>query len=306
MGNEQPAMTTDGRRHPGIFKQVDRLVTASETDAELAYLHRLMALCSLPRTDPGDRIQYKRVNGPYKLIMYSSGETKLPYGPLPRLLMAYVCTEAVQTQSPEVLLGDSLSDFMRQLGMGPVGSSRNRLRNQMDRLFNASVSLIYENKRDKATVNAQIATRTEFWWNERKPEERALWQSKVVLSHEFFNEIISHPVPLDMNILRELTRSALGLDLYVWLNYRVFGLDRPFQLTWPQLYRQFGANPDNATDKNIVQDFRTKALRELKKIKAAWHGLDYATPAGVLELRPSEPSVPSRQLRLAPSLKRDR
>ena len=64
MGNEQPAMTTDGRRHPGIFKQVDRLVTASETDAELAYLHRLMALCSLPRTDPGDRIQYKRSTAP--------------------------------------------------------------------------------------------------------------------------------------------------------------------------------------------------------------------------------------------------
>ena len=158
MGNKQPEMTTDWRRHPGIFKQVDRLVTASETDAELAYLHRLMALCSLPRTDPGDRFQYERVNGPYTLIMYSSGKTKLPYGPLPRLLMAYVCTEAVQTQSPEVLLGDSLSAFMRQLGMGPVGSSRTRLRNQMDRLFNASVSLIYENKRDKATVNAQIAT----------------------------------------------------------------------------------------------------------------------------------------------------
>ncbi len=148
MGNKQAELTTDGRRHPGIFKQVDRLVTASEAEAELAFMHRLMALCSLPRTDPGARIQYKRVNGPYKLIMYSSGETKLPYGPLPRLLMAYVCTEAVQTQSPEVLLGDSLSDFMRELGMGPVGSSRTWLRNQMDRLFNASVSLIYENKRD--------------------------------------------------------------------------------------------------------------------------------------------------------------
>ena len=101
-----------------------------------------------------------------------------------------------------------------------------------------------------------------------------------------------------MNILKALTRSALGLDLYVWLNYRVFGLERPFRLTWLQLYRQFGISPANATDKNIVQDFRTQALRELKKIKAAWPGLDYATPAGVLELRPSEPSVAARQLLL--------
>ena len=209
-----------------------------------------------------------------------------------------MCSEATQKQSRELFLGDSLSAFMKQLGMEPVGGTRTRIRNQMDRFFNASVSLIYQDRRDKVTVNALIADRTEFWWNERKPEERALWQSKIVLSENFFQEIISHPVPLDMNTLKALTRSALGLDLYVWLNYRVFGLDRPFRLTWPQIYRQFGANPANATDKNIVNDFRAKALRELKKIKIAWPGLDYATPAGVLEIRPSESSVPSRQLRL--------
>ena len=292
MANEQPAMTTDGRRHPGIFKQVDRLVGASEAEADLAFLHRILTLCSLPRTDPGNRLQYKRVNGPFALYMVAGAGNKLPYGPLPRLLMAYVCTDAVQTQTPEVLLGDSLSGFMKELGMWPVGSTRTRIRDQMDRLFNASISLVYENKRDKATVNAQIAARTEFWWNERKPEERALWQSKVVLGHEFFNEIINHPVPLDMNILKELTRSALGLDLYVWLNYRTFALERPFQLTWPQLYRQFGLDPASSNDHRTVQNFRAKCIRELKKIKVAWPGLDYATPTGVLELRPSEPSVP--------------
>ena len=281
-----------------MFKQLDRLVAASEAEADVAFMHRLMALCSLPRTDPGDRQRYVRQNGPYKLIMYSSGETKLPYGNLPRLLLVWMCSEATQKQSRELFLGDSLSAFMKQLGMEPVGGTRTRIRNQMDRFFNASVSLIYQDRRDKVTVNALIADRTEFWWNERKPEERALWQSKIVLSENFFQEIISHPVPLDMNTLKALTRSALGLDLYVWLNYRVFGLDRPFRLTWPQIYRQFGANPANATDKNIVNDFRAKALRELKKIKIAWPGLDYATPAGVLEIRPSESSVPSRQLRL--------
>ena len=298
MENEQPAMTTDGRRHFSLFKQVDQLVAASEAEADVVFMHRLMALCSLPRTDPGDRQRYVRQNGPYKLIMYSSGETKLPYGNLPRLLLVWMCSEATQKQSRELFLGDSLSAFMKQLGMEPVGGTRTRIRNQMDRFFNASVSLIYQDRRDKVTVNALIADRTEFWWNERKPEERALWQSKIVLSENFFQEIISHPVPLDMNTLKALTRSALGLDLYVWLNYRVFGLDRPCRLTWPQIYRQFGANPANATDKNIVNDFRAKALRELKKIKTAWPGLDYATPAGVLEIRPSEPSVPSRQLRL--------
>ena len=47
------------------------------------------------------------------------------------------------------------------------------------------------------------------------------------LGEEFFNDIIRRPIPLDMHILRALTRSTLGLDLYQWLNYRTFGLHRP-------------------------------------------------------------------------------
>ena len=94
---------------------------------------------------------------------------------------------------------------------------------------------------------------------------------------KFFEEIISHPVPLDMNTLKALKRSSLGLDWYLWLTYRVFSLKRPLRLTWPSLYRQFGANPEQAGDNRIVQDFRKDCLRELKKIKAAWPDLNYTT-----------------------------
>ena len=66
------------RHHFTQADQVNQLVGASEADPDLGFMARLMALCSLPRTNPGNRLQYKRVNGPYKLIMFSSGETKLP------------------------------------------------------------------------------------------------------------------------------------------------------------------------------------------------------------------------------------
>ena len=60
---------------------------------------RLLALCSLPRTNPGNRLQYVRRNGPYTLYMNATGGVKLPYGNIPRLLLAYITTEAVRTQS---------------------------------------------------------------------------------------------------------------------------------------------------------------------------------------------------------------
>ena len=91
------------QRHFTQTDQVDQLVTASEADPDLGFMARMMVLCSLPRTNPGNRLQYKRVNGPYKLIMIAGGDNKLPFGNLPRLLLAWVCTEAVRTGSRERL-----------------------------------------------------------------------------------------------------------------------------------------------------------------------------------------------------------
>ena len=268
----------------------------TEADPDLGFMARLMALCSLPRTNPGDQLQYKRVNGPYTLYMTATGGNKLPFGNLPRLLLAWVCTEAVRTQSRELVLGRSLAEFMRTLGVlssdsGGTTGVRTRLRNQMKRLFRCTVSLNYANERGDANVSSLIAARTEFWWNERKPEERVLWNSKIELGEKFFNEIIHHPVPLDMNILKALKRCSLGLDLYLWLTYRIFTLKSPQQLTWRQLYRQFGAHPAKVSDKKTVQNFRHKILRELKKIKLAWPELNYSTAPGVLILHPSTPTI---------------
>ena len=95
---------------------MNQLVSASEADPDLGFMARLMALCSLPRTNPGNRKEYIRRNGPYKLGMTAGIDNKLPYGNMPRLLLAWVCTEAVRTQSRELVLGPSLSKFMRRLG----------------------------------------------------------------------------------------------------------------------------------------------------------------------------------------------
>ena len=168
------------RRHFTRFDQVDRLARAALASPDRGFMARLMMLCSLPRTNPGRRLQYKRVNGPYR----------------------------------ELFLGASLSEFMRKLDLVPVGGGtsggRTRLRNQIKRLFNAHIQLTYENERVSASVNSPLASRTEFWWNPNRPHERALWESRIELGDKFFQEIVSHPVPLDMNILKALRRGELA------------------------------------------------------------------------------------------------
>ena len=85
-------------RHYTQLDQVTQLVAARDADPEIGFMARLLALCSMPRTNPGDSLQFKRVNGPYTLYMIAGGGNKLPYGTLPRLLLAWVkphCTATV-------------------------------------------------------------------------------------------------------------------------------------------------------------------------------------------------------------------
>ena len=149
----------------------------------------------------------------------------------------------------------------------------------MDRLFNAAVSLTYEDEHGKRFMSSTIAESGEFWWNLKRPEERSLWESKIELGAKFFEEVIRRPVPLDMHILREIKRSSLGLDLYLWLTYRTFALKGPLRLSWKALYRQFGVDPSKASDRVTVdklsQGLSARAGENQKRV--AWdavpHGL---------------------------------
>ena len=62
--------------------QVNQLVWASEAAPARGFMARMMALCSLPRTNPRDRLRYVRRNGPYTLVMNAGGLYKLPFGHL--------------------------------------------------------------------------------------------------------------------------------------------------------------------------------------------------------------------------------
>ena len=200
-----------------------------------------------------------------------------------------------QLASRERALSALLAWTMEDRSGGRHGE-RARLKNQMERLFTCSVQLIYTESDHKVVVSSFVAERAEFWWSAREPNAPSLWDSTIELGEKFFNEIIAHPIPIDLYTLKALKRSPLGLDLYFWLVYRTFTLRAPLTLTWRQIYRQFGAHPaDGPAD---ISGFRRQCLRELKKIKNAWPDLHYKTVKSALVVAPSAPRIAPSQLRL--------
>ena len=151
------------RRGFTLADQVNRLVTARESDPDLGFQARMMALCSLPRTNPGNRLQYKRTNGPYTLGME--------------------CRNRQQTSLRQLgPLADGVDfdrggqEFMNKLDINSESAGRSgertRLRNQMDRLFNSTVQFIYEPKAPdgaslgvKDTFGSTVARKMHLVWN---------------------------------------------------------------------------------------------------------------------------------------------
>ena len=274
------------------LQQIDQLlgIGFGETDPDTRYMARIMMQAVIPHKETTLR-EVGVQNGDFTVGIQAGIGEKLPAGSLPRLLLVWVIAEAIRTRNREIYLGDSLAEFMGKLDIVPHGGrwgSITRLRTQARRLFNARVSFIYNGPKGYGSKNVQFADMVRMFWTNEDFNQGDLEGHSITLSQPFYDEIIRRPFPFDMNILRGLARSPLGIDLYVWLTYRVSYLEQPVNISWEQLRKQFGSAYSSPTG---GKEFARSAKRELTKIRAAWPQLRYETPRGRLRLHPSAPSI---------------
>lgn len=272
-------------------------------EIDIAFMTRQLVQCTLPHTNPGDVPRWLRRNGSLSLVIQPGWDSKgdcsigYPYGTIPRLLLFWLNTEAVQTRSRRIELGRSLAQFMRHLGLDPSrGGKRSdafRLKDQMTRLFRARISFDQAVEDDRGSggrwLDMQVAPKGDIWWDHKKPLQDDLWESWIELGEDFYNAIIASPVPVDVRALRALKKSPLALDLYAWATHRALGAARkgkPQFVPWVLLAQQFGS------DYNNHLDFKRKAKEALRKIQKVYPGLKLAdVVGGVVILPSSRPAV---------------
>ena len=219
-----------------------------------AFMARQLVQATLPHKNPGDVPVWSRTNGNLILSIQPGVDAKkkksigYPYGTLPRLLLFWITTEAVRTNNPRIELGESLSSFMEKLGLdssrGGKRSDARRLREQMIRLFQSTISFDQSTNGKKTWLNMQIAPKGALWWDEKQPQQSTLWGSWIQLGDDFFKAITSSPVPVDIRALKALKNSPLALDLYSWATYTAYQTQRGGKersISWELMHEQFGA-----------------------------------------------------------------
>ena len=273
------------------------------TASEIAYLHAILCQVGLPR---GPRAVeglsvFERICGGAALRVTAGAlwdgkqlvQQPIPYGANPRLVLAWLNTQAVKTRSPIIPVGDSAAEFLRMLGKESTGGKNGTLTNfkrQIQALAACHMTLGFNAAGRAYTYNGQPVKQFEAWIKPRDEHQRALWPGVVTFSEDYYQSLIAHAVPQDVRAMYALKGSALAMDVYAMLAERLHRISgRPVVLHWASLREQFGqeytgADPD--------KDFKRKFLAALKKVLAVYPKANVKQVHGGLMLMASPPPVP--------------
>jgi len=279
------------------LKLIDKARALNEPNAPITkgYIARPFVQATLPHSRVNGT-RYERTNGDFTLsISTQFSDIGLPYGTIPRLLLVWITTEAVKTKSRYLTLGDSLTCFMRKLGLVPTGGrwgSITRLKEQADRLFSCTIAWRYK-RPDKTEQGAYTIINRKcdeiYWWD--RDTQANYFTSHITLSQEFYDEITANPIVIRTETLKALRQSSLAVDIYTWITHRNSYATKPSRIKWDDLQFQFGAGyPFTAQGKC---DFKRKFIKTLAKVALVYPEAGKLKPEKeYLLFVPGKPDIP--------------
>lgn len=268
----------------------------AEEETRLGITHAGFAMTSLPHRCVLDPL-WTRQGGRTKLLVESGRKGDgswigVPYGSVARLILLYLQTEAVRTNSPEVELGRSMRSWMTRMSLASGGRNYQLVAEQARRISACRLTFLTdlaggaEMRHNGAFVQDAISLAGIS--NEDQP---SLWQDKVRLDDGFWKSLKSHPVPVREEAIKAIGPRSMAIDVYIWLAYRLHSLSKTTPVSWPAVHAQFGAG--------------FKAIRQMKPVfidalnlaLAVYPEARVDSDSGGLALHPSAPAVPRAEAR---------
>jgi len=221
----------------------------------------------------------------------------VPYGSRARLIILYLQSEAMRTNSREIELGRSLHAWLRKLEISIGGSSMAAVRDQAERISRCRMSFQIKQGNRTGLINQNILDTAMFVDTEGDGSQGSLFVETAKLSEMFFEQLKRHPVPIEEAAIKAISNNSQAIDIYCWLAYRLHALSGPTMVSWRALMAQFGAGV--SAPFKFRQQFRTtldlaQAVYPEAKVEVL--------PKGVM-LHPSPAPVSPKIITMAPHRK---
>jgi hypothetical protein len=225
----------------------------------------------------------------------------VPFGSRARLILLYLTTEAIRTQSREIELGASMREWLCRMGIAIGGRSYQEVKAQAERIAACRLTFKWRSTDGRSTAwDQDHIVKGGFVFNQVEADQQnLLWHDTVLLGETFYEELRQHPVPISEPAIRRIANQSLTIDLYIWLAYRLHVLSKPIPVSWFSLHEQFG--PGYAR----LRAFRERFLEALETALAVYPRARVDVEDRGLLLHPSPPPVERRSLRAVTAVPQD-
>lgn len=240
---------------------------------QLGFASRPFVLCGLPvRRPPRSTLVYERRNGLFTLQITGHPDFGLPFGQ-DRLVPIFLATLAVRQRSQTIRFR-SAAQMLETFGMAKGGKEYRRLVAAFERIFGATIFFGTESTRNQARVversRFNFLNEAHIWYN-RDPAQRVLseaFENVIVLSDEFYREVIAHPIPTDIEAVKAFGSAPAVLDLFMWLTYRCFTAKSEERIP---LFGAFGLTAQlGSVEYTRPRRFRAMLEHWLGRVRAVW------------------------------------
>jgi hypothetical protein len=198
-----------------------------EGKQNVGFSSRPFVLCGLPVRKPkSSQLLYERRNRDFVLQITGHPNYGLPFGQ-DRVVPIYLATLAVRQQNQTIRFRTA-AHMLETFGMHKGGKEYRRLVGAFERIFGATI--FFGTDAVRGTAKVVQPSRFSFFreaqlWYSRDPQQYPVseeFENVIVLSDEFYREIVAHPIPADLEAVKVLAAAPAVLDLFMWLSYRCF------------------------------------------------------------------------------------
>ncbi|MGV0412401.1 replication protein RepA [Corynebacterium marquesiae] len=311
----QPPHTPDERR--AKLEAVKELARKQEHDAaqellqaqDVGYTSKLFVQALFP---------YRKAENNERVVETAQGiisvysRRGLPYGKYPRLIMAYIITRAVENagrlkegkideqEARRIPLGHSMNHFLKAIGVlgrgtgGATGNLKN-IREQILRIAGSTITVESDDGVHAQGSNTQILDGWNLWFDPRDPNQGSFMESELVLTEKFFKHIAEAPIPIDLNVLRQLTKPR-SMDIYIWLTLKQYWLAKnnrdSYTFTWEMMAANFATK--TLTTSAQWRDFRTDVKKAIQDILTIWPNAGITADANGVTVTKTTTSIRQR------------
>ena len=264
---------------------------------DVRHIHSVLAICGLPPARQAlDVRRYVKEQGQMSLAVYAqdlpNAEGKLipqplPWGPKARLILMHLCSEAVRQKSPTIELADTFTAFVRDMGFpdnGGRGGALTAFREQLNALAACTMRVTAFGGMSVKSKSFVPIEEFELWLS-ADPNQRSLWPSTLTFGPTMYDSLQRHALPVNVRAVKAFAGSSRKLDLYFWLGYRLYNIDRPLHISWKALAEQFGEGFSRQ------RDFQRKLAMELGHIREVFPKLPLVVTQDGVSLQPAGPEV---------------